>query len=262
MEDPPDLNYRKIILDDQIDYLLKADSKMHFIGRCLHYQAQDLGVERELLREYKTWIEAMATDSTDEGRRKFFSDLQQDVYFDYLGVSDEWSAQLYKLWDYQESAQKTRERERWWSSSSAGSDTVSAIPATATQLRTQTHHHHLQRNSARKAGALSAQSPATLRNPGAAYQNNSIRHVSQRMHSTSSPEDSKYLLNSTNDRTRDAAATRHTRSISELHLFECEESPRNIRIFSSTRQELLLQYNAQVQRTKYNRTNIDLADFP
>lgn len=91
-EDPPDINYREIILDDQetIDYLLKADSNMHFGERCLEYQRQDVWVESEVLHEYKSWAIAMSTGSTDECRTEFFSGLQQELFIDCETVTQEW----------------------------------------------------------------------------------------------------------------------------------------------------------------------------
>lgn len=54
--EPPDINYRQIILDDQESIkLLFENTELHFTERCLRYQTLDILVEDKLIMEYLDW---------------------------------------------------------------------------------------------------------------------------------------------------------------------------------------------------------------
>lgn len=94
MTEPPDINYRKIILEDQktIDRLLENED-LHFTERCLRYQKQDVSMEVDILRGYKEWTHRMLRDACNNGaqaRENFFYDLHQVVSEDQREVFNEW----------------------------------------------------------------------------------------------------------------------------------------------------------------------------
>lgn len=99
ISEPPDINYRKIILDDQerIDLLLakkkRADNPLHFTERCAIYQESDIWVEWKLLREYRGWVNHMlgnAVHNRDTKGFDFFADLKivVDDHFQELDAED------------------------------------------------------------------------------------------------------------------------------------------------------------------------------
>lgn len=83
MAQPPDIKYRRIIINDQenIDELLE-DEDLHFAERCLYYQAQDVVTEQEIFNEYETWTEYMFEDAKKSGnqaRKRFFKNFYDVV---------------------------------------------------------------------------------------------------------------------------------------------------------------------------------------
>lgn len=101
MSEPPDINYRKLILYDQesIDQLLE-DENLHFTERCLRYQEHDVWIEGPsfvqgsgILKQYKKWCEHMLNDARalgDGAREKFFEDLFNALQEDNDEVDEEW----------------------------------------------------------------------------------------------------------------------------------------------------------------------------
>ena len=102
VSEPPDINYRKIILDDQerIDLLLAKKKQaekplhyLHFKERCAIYQESDIWVEWKVLREYRGWVNHMlgnAVQNRDTKRFDFFADLKDvvDDHFQELDAED------------------------------------------------------------------------------------------------------------------------------------------------------------------------------
>lgn len=94
----PDINYRKIILDDQesLEQLL-VPGRHHFQEKCLLYQKYDVELEVNLLFAYKTWCGAMKTSSkagNAEEREDFFRSLRSSLLEDVKDVCNE----LWRHW--------------------------------------------------------------------------------------------------------------------------------------------------------------------
>lgn len=111
MVDPLDINYRKLIFDDQeiIDTLLE-DESMHFTERRQRCQRQDVGLEADVLEQYLFWTFSMhnqAEQSDDKARKMFLDDFSSEMYVDYADVRKDWD----KL-SHAQHERKTRRSER------------------------------------------------------------------------------------------------------------------------------------------------------
>ena len=71
LAEPPDINYREMIIDDQemMNEVLQRKN-LHFSQRCLEYQTLDLGLEWELLGEYEVWTKSMLSHAQEAGETK------------------------------------------------------------------------------------------------------------------------------------------------------------------------------------------------
>ena len=92
MTNPPDINHRETIISDQdaINRLLDPENDVNFEERCLRYVAMDLDLEKEILREYLSWVRSMTADAErktlvtrDRKRHRFFFELKTVVQEDY-----------------------------------------------------------------------------------------------------------------------------------------------------------------------------------
>lgn len=81
--EPPDLDYRRMIADDQknIDWIL-SDHDRHFEKRYLMYKYLDTDVEYSMMTKYSHWVvgkQGQAMDAKDERQAEFYSDLPEVV---------------------------------------------------------------------------------------------------------------------------------------------------------------------------------------
>ena len=93
--DPPDINYRTLIIDDQetIDELLE-NRAIHFVERIEEYRRQDTSLEVEILGKYQAWIQSMKDHGANIGNKAhedFLQGLQDEVEEDFRLVLKEWS---------------------------------------------------------------------------------------------------------------------------------------------------------------------------
>ena len=93
--DRPDINYRKLIIDDQetIDELLE-NRALHFVERIEEYRRQDTSLEVEILGKYQDWIQSMkdhGANIENKAHEDFLQGLQDEVKEDFRLVSKEWS---------------------------------------------------------------------------------------------------------------------------------------------------------------------------
>lgn len=89
--EPPDINYRRIILYDQeVIERLFEDKNLHFTERCLRYQQEDVNLECNVLVEYLRWIrEMLKNKNQDQGPKSFLDGLWSFVIEDFEVVRAE-----------------------------------------------------------------------------------------------------------------------------------------------------------------------------
>ena len=94
LSEPPDINYREIILDDQESIkTLFENEELHFTERCLRYQTLDILVEDRLIMEYRDWNTEMVYIGKQRNRSKreraFYEGLKAALSQDENEVVDE-----------------------------------------------------------------------------------------------------------------------------------------------------------------------------